>query len=167
MLESSQLILFGIATGVGATATMDLWTLLRKRLFETPSLDWALVGRWLGHMPRGTFTHRRIADALPVTGERALGWVVHYAIGIAFALLLLAICGPAWAANPTPLPAVVFGLATVAAPFLVMQPALGAGIAAARTPNPTAARLNSLLTHGVFDIGLYLSARLLASPTTL
>lgn len=167
MPESSQLILFAVATGIGATAATDLWSLLRKRLFGTPSLDWALVGRWLGHMPRGTLAHPRIADARPVSGERALGWAAHYAIGIAFAVLLLAICGPGWAANPTPLPAVVFGLATVAAPFFVMQPALGAGIAAARTPNPTAARLNSLLTHGVFGIGLYLSARLLASPTTL
>lgn len=161
MQELSQQALFGVAMGIGATATMDLWALARRRLFGTPSLDWALVGRWLGHMPRGTFAHTRIAAAGPVPGERALGWIAHYAIGIAFALLLLAICGPGWAARPTLLPALVFGLVTVAIPFFVMQPAMGAGIAASKTPNPTAARINSLMTHAVFGIGLYLSASLL------
>jgi hypothetical protein len=51
----------------------------------------------------------------------------------------------------------------VAAPFLLMQPALGAGIAAAKTPNPTAARLRSLMTHAVFGLGLYFAARLTAA----
>jgi hypothetical protein len=40
-------------------------------------------------------------------------------------------------------------------PFLVMQPAMGAGIAASRTRNPGAARLQSLVTHAVFGLGLY------------
>jgi hypothetical protein len=47
------------------------------------------------------------------------------------------------------------GVATVAAPFLVMQPGMGAGIAASRTPRPGAARLQSLVTHTVFGLGLY------------
>ena len=54
-----------------------------------------------------------------------------------------------------------FGLVTVAAPFLLMQPALGVGIAASKTPNPTAARLRSLMTHAAF--GLDLAARLTAA----
>jgi hypothetical protein len=47
---------------------------------------------------------------------------------------------------------------TVAAPFFVMQPAFGLGIAASKTPNPTQARLHNLLTHTVYGFGLYLSA---------
>jgi Protein of unknown function (DUF2938) len=43
----------------------------------------------------------------------------------------------------------------VAAPFLLMQPGMGAGIAASRTPRPAAARLHSLVTHGIFGLGLY------------
>jgi len=59
------------------------------------------------------------------------------------------------------------GAVTVAAPFLVMQPALGAGLAASRTPNPAAARLQSLVTHFMFGAGMFLSAsalRLLPAP---
>jgi hypothetical protein len=39
----------------------------------------------------------------------------------------------------------------------VMQPAMGAGIAAGRTPRPWMARVHSVLTHGVFGLGLYVA----------
>jgi hypothetical protein len=141
--------------GAGATLTTDLWAIARGRLFGIPAPDWGLVGRWLGHMARGRFRHERIATAEPVRGERVIGWTAHYLIGITFAGGLLAICGLAWARQPTLAPALAFGIATVAAPFLLMQPGMGAGIAASRTPRPNSARLQSLLTHAVFGLGLY------------
>ncbi|MGY3486655.1 hypothetical protein ACVW1C_004538 [Bradyrhizobium sp. USDA 4011] len=39
--------------GTGATVVMDIWGLVRKRLLGIPSLDYALVGRWLGHFASG------------------------------------------------------------------------------------------------------------------
>jgi hypothetical protein len=141
--------------GAGATLTTDLWAIARWRLFGVPAPDWGLVGRWLGHMARGRFRHERIATAEPVRGERVIGWTAHYLIGIAFAGGLLAICGLAWARQPTLAPVLAFGIATVAAPFLLMQPGMGAGIAASRTPRPNSARLQSLVTHAVFGLGLY------------
>ena len=141
--------------GAGATLTTDLWAIARGRLFGVPAPDWGLVGRWLGHMARGRFRHERIATAEPVRGERVIGWTAHYLIGIAFAAALLAICGLAWTRQPTLAPALALGIATVAAPFLLMQPGMGAGIAASRTPRPNSARLQSLVTHAVFGLGLY------------
>ena len=41
-----------------------------------------------------------------------------------------------------------------------MEPGMGAGIAASRTPRPAASRLQSLVTHTIFGIGLYAAARL-------
>lgn len=152
-----DLLLRAVLIGVGATLVMDLWALLLKRLFGAPSLDYALVGRWIGHLPRGRLTHPGIARSAPVAGERAIGWIAHYAIGIGFALLLLAIWGPDWAARPTLLPALIVGIATVAAPFLILQPGMGAGIAASRTPKPGVARLRSLMAHASFGVGLYLA----------
>jgi hypothetical protein len=150
--------------GIGATALTDAWTLTLKRAFHAPSLDFRLVGRWVGHMPAGRFAHARIAAAPAIPGERPLGWLVHYATGVVFAAGLVAIVGPGWLARPTPGAALVFGAATVAAPFLVMQPALGLGVAASRSPRPMIARLRSLGTHLVFGAGLYLSALLVAAP---
>lgn len=146
-----------VLIGAGATLVMDLWALLLKRLFGVPSLDYAMVGRWLGHLPQGRLTHPGIARSTPVAGERAIGWIAHYAIGVLFASVLLAIWGPAWAARPTLAPALIVGIATVAAPFLILQPGTGAGIAASRTPKPGVARLRSLMAHASFGVGLYLA----------
>ena len=141
--------------GTGATAVMDLWAIARKRTLGIPAPNYGLVGRWLGHMPRGRFRHDSIAAVPPVRGERLIGWLAHYVIGIAFAAILLGTWGLAWIDDPKIGPALVVGIATVAAPFLVMQPGMGAGIAASRTANPAAARLQSLVTHAIFGLGLY------------
>ena len=47
---------------------------------------------------------------------------------------------------------------TLVAPFFIMQPAMGAGIAASNTARPNVARLRSIATHTVYGIGLYVSA---------
>ncbi len=141
--------------GVGATALMDVWGIARKPLLGIAPPDYGLVGRWLGHMPKGRFRHESIAAAELVKGERLIGWTAHYLIGIAFAAALLGIWGLAWCRHPTIGPALIVGIGTVAAPFLLMQPGMGAGIAASRTPRPGAARVQSLITHAVFGLGLY------------
>lgn len=161
-------ILSAIAIGIGATLIMDLWNLLLKRAFGMPSLDYCLLGRWLRHMPGGTFRHASIIEAPSKSLECPTGWVAHYTIGVAFALALVAATSGAWLARPTLPLALLFGLGTVVFPFFVMQPSLGLGIAASRTPRPTQARLKSLATHTVFGVGLYLSAlgvsRVLGAP---
>ena len=157
MTSVSSLLLAGALIGVGGAALMDVWSLVLRRLLGIPTLDYALLGRWIGHIPRGRFLHDRIAAAEPVPGERPVGWLAHYAIGITFALCLLAIWGLEWVQSPTILPALVVGLGTIVAPWFVMQPAMGAGIAGSRTPNPRATRLRNLGTHGVYGVGLYLS----------
>ena len=148
--------------GVGATVVMDLWGLLRRALFGIASPDYGLVGRWLGGWAHGRFRHQAIAKSSAIRGERWLGWTAHYLTGIAFAALLVSAAGRRWLHQPTLVPALLVGIATVAAPLLVMQPGMGAGIAASRTPHPTAARLQSLITHTVFGLGLYITGWLVS-----
>ncbi|WFC43141.1 DUF2938 domain-containing protein [Pseudoxanthomonas sp. SE1] len=149
-----------LLVGIGATLAMDAWGLLRRALFGVPVADYALVGRWLGHMRAGRFRHDAIARSASVRGERTLGWCAHYLTGIAFAGVLPLVWGVAWLRDPTPGPALLVGLVTVAVPFLLMQPGMGAGVAASRTPRPGIARMHSLLNHLMFGAGLYLSALL-------
>lgn len=144
-----------LVTGIGATAVMDLWGLARRPLLGVPAPDYGLVGRWLAHMAVGRFRHESIARATSVRGEGPLGWAAHYLIGIAFAASLIATWGLEWVRHPTIGPAMVVGIVTVVAPLLLMQPGMGLGIAATRAPRPGAARLQSLLTHASFGIGLY------------
>lgn len=144
--------------GIGATVVMDIWGVARKPLLGIGPPDYGLVGRWLAHMQHGRFRHDAIARAAPARGERPLGWIAHYLTGIAFAAVLVLWQGPGWLAHPTPCPALAVGIGTVLAPFLLMQPGMGAGIAASRAPDPRAARVQTLLTHTVFGAGLYMAA---------
>jgi len=143
--------------GVGATAVLDAWLLLLQRL-GVPTMNFALLGRWVGHGLRGRWRHAAIAQAAPVPGERGLGWLVHYLVGIAFAALLVALQGNGWLQAPTLWPALAFGVGTVAVPLFVMQPAMGLGIAARKTPAPLQNCARSLTNHAVFGAGLYLAA---------
>ena len=144
-----------LITGLGATAVMDLWGIARKPLLGLAPPDYGLVGRWLAHMARGRFRHASIAASPAVPGERLIGWTAHYLTGIVFAALLIGIWGLAWVRQPTLHAALIVGIGTVTAPFFLMQPGMGAGIAASRTPRPASARLQSLITHTVFGVGLY------------
>jgi hypothetical protein len=143
--------------GIGATVVLDVWLALLKRL-GAQTLSIGLIGRWAGHALRGQLVHPAIAKAPPIRGELALGWFTHYAIGIVFAGLLFGVTGPAWTQSPSLLPALIVGIATVAAPLFVMQPAMGAGFAASKTPTPLKNCIRSTVNHAVFGIGLYVSA---------
>lgn len=160
---SWEWVVCALFIGIGATLVMDLWAIVLKRVFGIASLNYAMVGRWLGNFPRGQFVHKSIAAAAPVAGERALGWIAHYAIGVIYASLLLIFWGLDWARQPTVLPALIIGIGMIIVPFFVMQPAFGLGIAAAKTPRPRLSRLLSLAAHTAFAIGLYSSAWLWAA----
>ena len=150
-----------LLVGAGATAVMDAWLALLQRL-GVRTLDVSLIGRWVGHLARGRFAHAAIAKAPPIPGELAWGWLAHYATGVAFAGALVALQGEQWLRSPSLLPALAVGVGSVVAPFLVMQPAMGAGFAASKTPAPMQNRARSLANHAVFGLGLYLAGLLVA-----
>jgi hypothetical protein len=162
MSEMMEFVLRAVLIGVGATMVMDVWARL-LRGFGIPSLNFAFLGRWIGHLPHGQWRHPSIAKAAPVRGELLIGWCAHYSIGMAFAALLLATFGLKWARSPSLLPALFVGIVTVAAPLLVLQPAMGAGIASSKTPRPVFNCIKSVVTHTVYGLGLYLAALATAS----
>jgi hypothetical protein len=104
----SSLIYSILFIGIGATLVMDLWTLLLRRLGVT-TLNYAMVGRWAGHLLKGRWRHAAIGKAEPIRGELAWGWLLHYATGLLFAGLLIALAGQAWLRQPALLPALRSG----------------------------------------------------------
>jgi hypothetical protein len=157
MNNTIEFVTRSVLIGAGATMVMDLWAAVLRR-FGVPSLNFSLLGRWIGHLPRGRWLHASIAKAEPIRGERLIGWCAHYSIGVSFAALLLAVFGLPWGRSPTLLPALAVGIVTVAAPLFILQPALGAGIASSKTPAPLFNSVKSVVTHTVFGLGLFLSA---------
>jgi len=150
-----------IVLGVAATALLDLWALFLQRAFAIAPPNWAMVGRWVGHLPQGRFIHDDIGQAAPVANERAIGWIFHYAVGIAFAGALLAIWGLGWARVPTLVPALIVGYVTIGCGWFILQPGMGAGIAASRRDNAMQIRMLNILGHTVFGLGLYVAALLI------
>ncbi|MGR2769284.1 DUF2938 domain-containing protein [Photobacterium ganghwense] len=157
----NEFIVQAVILGVGATVVMDAWALFQRHVLGVPTLNYAMVGRWLGRMTYGEFAHASIADASDVKGETVLGWGAHYLIGILFAAILIAVVGEKWLSAPTLWPAVMAGVISVSAPFLIMQPAFGLGVAAAKMPSPLKARIRSVVTHAIYGLGLYLTALLM------
>jgi hypothetical protein len=153
----------GIGIGIIATIVMDLWALIAKHVLRLPTADWALVGRWFGHLPRGVFVHPAIASSAPIKNELAIGWIAHYVTGIAYGLLYLGIIQGLLTREPDFTSALIFGLVTLVAPWLIMQPGMGAGVFATRTPRPNLVRLVNLSMHVVFGVGLYLAWQIIRS----
>jgi hypothetical protein len=158
-VAAHELVVAG-AIGAGATLLMDLWNLFLGRAFAVRSLDYCLLGRWVAHMQVGTLRHASIAEAAPRRGECRLGWLTHYGIGVTLAVGFVALSGGEWLGRPDLRSSVLFGWVTVAFPLLVLQPAMGLGVAASKMARPARARLKSFVTHTIFGIGLYLAAML-------
>lgn len=156
-MDTRSLMFASLSIGIGATLLMDAWTWLLKRR-GVRTLDYAMVGRWVGHWRRGIWRHASIATAAPVAYERWAGWSLHYLVGVVFALAFVLLAGEGWLGAPRLGPALAFGVCTVLLPLCVMQPALGAGLFARRTPTPLLNCLRSVATHLVFGLGLYLAA---------
>jgi len=165
MLDNfSELLNVSISTviaGVCATAIMDVWALLLKVIFNITSLNYAMVGRWIGHMANGKLMHEHIANSSPIVNESIIGWTAHYLIGIIFSAALVLTQGASWFHSPSVAPAITIGLLTVAFPFLLMQPCFGMGIAATKQSASHINQLKSLTAHLIFGLGLYVSALLI------
>ncbi len=148
--------------GIGGTAAMDVWAIFRARFFGASAPNWGPVGRWFASLPKGRFFHDDIAATPAVAHESAIGWAAHYIIGMIYGGVLVAFAGRSWLMQPTFLPAWIVGIVTVGAGWFILQPGLGLGWAAAKTAHPWSVRVQNLIAHSVFALGMYGAALLVA-----
>lgn len=148
-----------IAAGIIATGLTDLWQLGLQRFGDLPIANWRMVGRWVGSMPHGVFAHDTISDAPAISGEHAIGWMFHYLVGISYAALYALIANALGADSVNLASTLLFGVVTVAAPWFVLQPALGLGVFASRLPNCRSVFFVTMTSHLVFGAGLYAGFR--------
>lgn len=157
----TKMLVSGILIGIIATMGMDIWALVVKHLLRLPVADLAMVGRWAAHIPRGRYFHAPIAASDRVDHELAIGWCVHYVTGIVYGVLYLLIVQSIADGTPSLFSAIVFGLATLAAPWLILQPAFGFGLFASKTPKPWRTRFINVSMHLAFALAMYAGWKIL------
>ena len=145
----------GVLIGVIATIGQDIWEAIVKHIFRFPTAGLALIGRWLGHMPKGVFVHHSISESTAIPNELLIGWVAHYVTGIVYGVMYLSIVQILLSSDPTLASALIFGFVSLVAPWFIVQPGIGAGVFASKAPRPGMVRLVSLSLHMVFGLSLY------------
>ena len=150
-----DLIVKTIIIGIFATIVIDLWATFSNKVLNFPRTNWAMVGRWLGHIANGKFTHQSIANAIVIKHENMLGWLFHYFIGVLYACFYVAMVLSGVESASSLLAAWFFGLITILSPWLIMQPALGVGICAIKAPKPNRVRLQNFAIHSIFGCALF------------
>ena len=138
--------------GVLATYVMDIAgrRIVGPALGKGPSGG---LGRWIGHMLHGRFTHEDITKATPVAHEAAIGMAAHYAIGLILGAgygLLLRVRQPRQSSLPR---AAGYGMATTVFPWFWMFPARGQGVMGLRDRDLRVPAF-ALGTHVAYGLGL-------------
>jgi hypothetical protein len=155
----SRAFIVGLVVGILATVTMDVVAVIALRLGiagrgpRRTGPD--LIGRWIGYLFQGTFSHTDILQTPPLRAELFLGLAAHYSIGIVLTLAYLGLLAVAHA-RATVLSAILYGAATTALPWFFMFPSQGMGWLGLDAPGDTHLARASLFNHIMFGLGIAL-----------
>ena len=156
------LVFHGALLGLGANLLFDLWQRGLALATGQPAPNWAPIGRWFWHLREGRVFHDDIMRAAPYAHELAarLDRALcrrHPLRGDLRADRRAGVAGGAKGAAGVDLRAgrrSAFG-------WFLLQPGLGMGWAASKTPDPGRVRLLNLAGHTVFGLGLWLTGLLI------
>ena len=161
-MAAEEFVVFAVVSGLFATVVLDVWQRLVHRVVGIPPANWALIGRWFAWIPRGRLVHRPIAETPAVQGELALGWTLHYLIGVLYGFAYVGLMVYGLDRPPSLLNGFVFGTCSVVIPWFILQPGLGIGVMGRLAPNPWVPRLNALSSHVIYGVALFAGALLAA-----
>ena len=155
------LVVTGIAAGVLGTLLMDLLNHLASRSGLILRIDMRAIGRMSAGWARGHFFYREPGEMKQVGNELLIGYLTHYAIGLALAvpfvlgwgLLLGELVSPAWV--------LAYGILTTAASVFFVYPSMGLGVFGRKSPEGIRAPLSSLANHSFFVIGMAVAVALM------
>ena len=143
-----------IIAGIVACLAMDIFQRVLLITSGQPPSNWAVVGRWAFNVLRTAHLYQpAIESSAEITGERAFGWVVHYAVGIGYAVIYAELMQKGQL-TPSLSDGLLFGFLSVIIPWFFFLPVLGKGIMAKHTPAPAKVCILALANHCVFGLGM-------------
>ena len=149
-----------VSIGILATLFMDLFSIINKKLFKITPLNYAIIGRWVLHWKSCKFAHNNIMQTQTLKNELVLGWIIHYITGVSWTYLYFVMC-TYFSYEINLLNTIIFTSITTLLPFMVIQPFLGFGFFAYKTPSPIHSIRNSLIAHITFGVGIFYSYKIL------
>lgn len=155
-----ELIVAGVVAGVLGTVAMDSLNHLFARTGILSKIDVATIGRMCAGWVRGRLRYRHPGEMEEVANEKIYGFLTHYGIGVAFALIFvlgweLLVGGPA-----SPAWALAYGVATTVASLFLVYPSMGLGLFGRRSPEGIKSPLSSLANHVFYGVGMAVAVAL-------
>ena len=149
-----DIIVTGVVAGVLGTLAMDSLNHLFARTGLLLRIDVRMIGRMAAGWVRGRFRYRHPGEMAPEANELLLGYATHVAIGVGLAIPFLIVWDLLAGGLAPPAWVVAYGVATTAASFFFVYPAMGFGVFGRSSPDGFRATLSSLANHLFYGVGL-------------
>ena len=149
-----NIILTGVVAGVLGTLAMDLLNHLFSKIGMISKIDVATIGRMAAGWLRGRFRYGHPSEMEQVVNELFYGYLTHYTIGVSLALPFVLGWDLLAGGAPSPVRALVYGLATTAASWFFVYPSMGFGVFGWRSPDGIKSTITSLANHLFFGVGM-------------
>lgn len=144
-----------VLAGVFACFILDAFGRALLIVFKVPEPAYGILGRWVFFMiKRGHVFNPTISASAPISHELKMGWIFHYLISIAWAVVFYVIFFVFQAAELSYTNGVIFGAATTIAPLFIFMPLTGQGVLARKTPSPYFTSLVLLARHTIFGVAM-------------
>ena len=149
-----DLVVACVVAGVLGTAAMDLGNGLFSRAGILSKIDVGMIGRMAAGWRGGRLRYGHPSEMEEVAGEKAYGYLTHYAIGVGLAVVYVLGWRVLFGGSASPPWAIVFGVATTVASWFFVYPAMGFGVLGRRSPDGLRAVLSPLANHFFYCVGM-------------
>lgn len=146
-----------LVTGLAGATAADIGRTIYQWATGFPPVNWSVTGRWFLMVLQGQPYVPDVGTAPSLPHELISGHVAYYAISVVFAgayLTLLRLTKR----EPSAWNGLLFGWVTMAFPFFVQMPLMGAGVMASATATPWLVIGRTLVHHSSFGLGLAIGA---------
>jgi hypothetical protein len=144
----------GVVAGLLGTLAMDVSNSLGARTGMLLKIDVRMIGRMSVGWTHGRFRYRNPGEMKAVNAERLYGLVTHYLIGVGLAVPFVLGWGVFVGRSVSPAWGLAYGVATTAASWFVVYPAVGLGAFGRRSPDHSRAVLTPLANHFFYGVGI-------------
>lgn len=151
----NEFLIIAVA-GVLACVVLDAFGRALLIVLKVPEPAYGILGRWVFFMiKRGHVFNPTISASAPISHELKIGWIFHYLISIAWAVLFYFLFFVIQIAEVSYVNGLIFGAATTIAPLFIFMPLTGQGVLASNTPRPLFTSLILLARHSIFGLAMF------------